>query len=431
MFRTIFSGASAFVIAVFVFTMPAFAQTGQIRGVVVMAQADGTKTPVENALIEVYNMEVETGAAVQTKSNKKGEFGLVVPAGKKYAVVVSGPGVAPTMSRNITAGMENLEVVVLSGDGTHYSEAEVREALKKTASEKPKTEAEMRKAQEEYQKQVAKYNEEKAKAENTNKIVNDSLKAGDTAFKAKDYTTAIAKFDEGINADPEFEGSAPVLLNYKGVALKTRAFEAYERAVKGDPSAKAAELEKAKADFLASMDAYDKGLKILAAAKAPDAATQATYDKTKANILNNYVESFRLIVKTKADVGKAKDAVPVYEQYFAVETDPARKLSARLALADILREAGESEPAITAYRAVLETAPDNADALAGIGLSLFNVGVSEDNKAKMQEGLNFMQKFADTAPDTHALKASVRDAVEYLKTEQKLAPQKVAPKRKT
>jgi tetratricopeptide (TPR) repeat protein len=138
-----------------------------------------------------------------------------------------------------------------------------------------------------------------------------------------------------------------------------------------------------------------------------------------------------LIVKTKADVGKAKDAVPVYEQYFAVETEPARKLSARLALADILREAGESEPAITAYRAVLETAPDNADALAGIGLSLFNVGVSEDNKAKMQEGLNFMQKFADTAPDTHALKASVRDAVEYLKTEQKLAPQKVAPKRKT
>jgi tetratricopeptide (TPR) repeat protein len=262
--------------------------------------------------------------------------------------------------------------------------------------------------------------------------VNDALKAGDAAFKAKDYSTAIAKFDEGINADPEFEGSAPVLLNYKGVALKTRGFEAYERSVKGDPANKAAELEKAKADFLASMDAYEKGLKVLAAAKAATPADQTAYDKSKFNILNNYVESYRLIVKTKADVSKAKDAPPVYEQYFAAETDPARKLAARLTLADLLREAGESEPAIVAYRAVLESAPDNADALAGIGLSLFNVGVSEDNKAKMQEGLNYMTKFADTAPDTHPLKASVRDAVDYLKTEQKLAPQKVAaPRKKT
>ena len=431
MFRTLISGTSAFVIALFVLGSAGFAQTGQIKGVVLMVKSDGTKTPVADALIEAYRMDVETGAAIPVKSNSKGEFSMVAPSGRKYALVASGPGVAPTMSRNIAAGMENLEVVVLAGDGTHYSEAEVREALKKTASEKPKTEAELKEAQKEYEKQLAKYNEEKAKAENSNKIVNDSLKAGDAAFKAKDYNTAIAKFDEGINADPEFEGSAPVLYNYKGVVLKTRAFEAYERAAKGDPSAKAAELEKAKADFLASMDSYEKGLKVLAAAKAPDAATQATYDKSKANILNNYIESYRLIVKTKADVAKAKDALPVYEQYFAVETDPARKLAARLVLADILREAGESEPAIVAYRSVLESTPDNPDALAGIGLSLFNVGVSEDNKAKMQEGLNFMQKFADTAPDTHPLKASVRDAVDYLKTEQKLAPQKVAPKRKT
>ena len=432
MFRTLFSRASAVAIALFVLGVTGFGQTGQIRGVVVMLQSGGAKMPVADALVEAYRMDVETGAAAPTKSNSKGEFAMIVPVGRKYTLVVSGAGVSPAMSRNISAGVDNLEIVVLAGDGKHYSEAEVREALRKTASEKPKTEAELKKAQEEYEKQLAKYNEEKSKAENTNKIVNDSLKAGDAAFKAKDYNTAIAKFDEGINADPEFEGSAPVLLNYKGVALKTRAFEAYERSVKGDAVAKASELEKAKADFLASMDAYDKGLKILAAAKAANPADQASLDKSKANILNNYVESLRLVVKTKADLSKAKDAPPIYEQYFATETDPARKLAARLTLADMLREAGESEPAIAAYRSVLESSPDNADALAGIGLSLFNVGVSEDNKAKMQEGLNFMQKFADTAPDTHALKASVRDAVDYLKSEQKLAPQKVAsPKRKT
>jgi tetratricopeptide (TPR) repeat protein len=432
MSRTLFSGALVFMVTLFVLEAQVYSQTGQIKGTVMMVKAEGGKTPVAGALIEAYNMDVESGAAISAKTNDKGEFGLIAISGKKYALVVSGPGIAPTMSRNITAGMENLNVVVVAGDGAHYAEPEVREALKKLANEKPMTEAEQRKAQEDYQKQVAKHNEEKAKAENTNKIVNAALKDGDAAFKAKDWGTAIAKFDEGINADPEFEGSAPVLLNYKGVALKSRAFEAYERASKGDPANRAAELEKAKTDFLASLEAYDRGIKILEAAKSTDPAEQANLDKSKYNLLANEVESYRLIVRTKADPSKAKDAAAVYDKYFALETDAAKKQAARLALADMLREAGESEPAIAAYRAVLETAPDNPDALAGIGLSLFNVGVSEDNKPKMQEGLNFMQKFADTAPDTHPLKASVKDAVDYLKTEQKLAPQKTAsPKRKT
>jgi tetratricopeptide (TPR) repeat protein len=434
MLRKLLLGFGLFLLVTALTDTSALAQSMTVRGTVTLTQADGTKAPVPDALIEVYRTDLDTGVGPPTKTNKKGEFFFAVPAGRRYTLTVSAAGIAPAIARNITAGMENVDITVYPGDGRKFTEAEARGGVKQGDEVKPKNEAELKKAQEEYQKQLAKYNEEKKKAEDSNKIVNAALKDGDAAFKAKDYATAIAKFDEGINADPEFEGSAPVLLNYKGVTLKTRAFEAYERASKAaDAAAKAAELEKAKADFLASMEAYDRGLKILAAAKAPDAASQATYDKSKYNLLNNYIESYRLIVRTKADVSKAKEAVPVFEQYFAAETDPAKKLAARLVLADILREAGESEPAIVAYRGVLESSPDNPDALAGIGLSLFNVGVSEDNKAKMQEGLNYMQKFADTAPDAHPLKASVKDAVDYLKTEQKLAPQKTtaAPKRKT
>jgi tetratricopeptide (TPR) repeat protein len=430
MFRTFSFNAAVLIAAFLMLGTTVFTQSLAVRGTVTLVKADGTKEPVADAQIDAYRTDLDSGTLPPTKTNKKGEFVLAVPAGRKYTLTVSAPGTAPGIARNISAGMENVDVTVYPGDGKRFTEAEARSAIKAGDQTQPKNEEELKKAQAEYQKQLAKYNEEKSKAENTNKIVNAALKDGDAAFKAKDWSTAIAKFDEGINADPEFEGSAPVLLNYKGVALKSRAFESYERANKGDASLKAAELEKAKADFLASMEAYDRGLKVLAAAKAPDAAAQATYDKSKFNILSNYVESYRLIVKTKADVTKAKDAVPVYEQYFAVETDPAKKLSARLALADMLREAGESEQAIAEYRTVLETSPDNPDALAGIGLSLFNVGVTEDNKPKMQEGLNFMQKFADTAPDTHPLKASVKDAVEYLKTEQKLAPQKSGPTKK-
>ena len=82
----------------------------------------------------------------------------------------------------------------------------------------------------------------------------------------------------------------------------------------------------------------------------------------------------------------------------------------------------------------MEKNPTSMDAMAGLGLSLFNEGVSTvpENKEEEQEGLNLMQKFADTAPDTHPLKSSVKDAVDYLKNTAKLAPQKVAapPKKK-
>jgi hypothetical protein len=51
----------------------------------------------------------------------------------------------------------------------------------------------------------------------------------------------------------------------------------------------------------------------------------------------------------------------------------------------------------------------------------------------MQEGLNMMEQFTQVAPDTHPLKSDIRGAVEYLKTAEKLIPQKTtrpAPRKK-
>jgi len=416
------------------FVVVSQAQMAPVRGTVKLQKDDGTLEAVADAVVEPIRSDADTGKAPAAKTNKNGEFSFAgLSAAYKYVLVVSAPGIAPTISNAISGGAENVAIIAKAGDGRRPTEEEVRALIKSSASAGPQkamTEAEAKKAQADYEKAKAKYEEDKKKADNVNQIVTESIKNGEAAFKAKDYTTAIAKFDEGINVDPEFEGTAPVLLNYKGVAQKLRAFEAYERGSKLDAEGKKAELEKAKVDFEGSIRSFDQGLKILAAASSADAAQQANFAKVKLNILTNQVETYRLIVRTKADVTRAKDAMAAYDQYFAVETDPIKKTSARLALADMLREAGESEPAVAAYRAVLEASPDNVDAMAGLGLSLFNVGVVEEDKAKMQEGMNIMQKFADTAPETHPLKQSVKEAVDYLKTEQKMAPQKTAPARK-
>jgi hypothetical protein len=64
---------------------------------------------------------------------------------------------------------------------------------------------------------------------------------------------------------------------------------------------------------------------------------------------------------------------------------------------------------------------------------LFSAGAEKTpaDKVLMQEGLDMMSRFAEIAPETHPLKADVKGAVEYLKTTEKLTPQKIArPARK-
>lgn len=407
--------------------------TGPVRGVVKLMAKDGTKTPVAGATVESYQTDLGKGAGTSTTTNKKGEFTFVgFQFGHQYALAISGPGIAPQVQPNVKAGDENLEIVVSAGDGRKATEEEVRQFVASGAANKPADSKTQAKEDAEYQKKVAEYNEQKKKAEDTNKIVNASFQEGDKLYKAKDYDSAIAKFDEGINADPEFEGSAPILLNYKAVALKDRGIANYNKAVGlTDADAKAAALEKTKTDLLAASAALDKALEIIKKAPAAsDATGQKNLETTKKNVLSNYVDLYRLIVKTHADPNKGKEAGPVFQEYLAMETDPAAKVNAHLIMGDMAQEMGDSQAAIDAYTAVLQVQPENVDALAGMGLSLVNQGYLTNDKTKFQDGVNYLQKFVSVAPDTNKFKKDAVDLIEALKKDQNVTPQKTTTPRK-
>ncbi|MGB7208899.1 MAG: tetratricopeptide repeat protein, partial [Pyrinomonadaceae bacterium] len=143
-------------------------------------------------------------------------------------------------------------------------------------------------------------------------------------------------------------------------------------------------------------------------------------------------EVHRLKAVTGIDSTKTAQAAVVAEEYISLEPDPAKKTAAKVTLGDIMRAAGEFDKAIAAYKSVLETSPDNNEVMASLGLSLVALGTSVEpaNKEQLQEGLNYMQKYADTvailptdSKQVQEFKQSVKDTVEYLKTEQKLKPQ--------
>ena len=442
MFLKLSIKTSLLVLVCAAFALVSYAQTAPVSGVVKVKKADGTTVPAAGMTVDAYRTDIDKGKMPSAKTNKKGEFNFVgFILGQSYCLVVSGPGINPELQPRVKAGMDTIAIEVNEGDGKTWTEEQVRAALKGAASapqgnnggQQQQLTAEQKKEQEELAKKNAETTAKNAKIQESNKIINASFQEGDKLYKAKDYSAAITKFDEDIAADPEFEGSAPILLNYKAIALKDRGFESYKQSVGADDATKAAAMEKAKNDFHEAIASLDKAMAILTKAPASaDPNAQKTMEATKHNILANYVEIYRLTVKTRADASAAKSAGPVFEQYFTAESDAAKRLNARIVLGDIMQEAGESQAALDAYLAVLQESPENVDALAGAGFSLVNVGYLSNDKTKFQEAVNYLQRFVATAPDTNKLKADAVAVIDTLKKEQNVAPQKggAAPKKK-
>ena len=432
MFRKSFNKilfVGAFVFAGFASVM---AQTAPVSGSVELVKADGTREPVPAALIEVYRIDIKSGFP-SAKTNKKGEFTFAgVPLGGSFTFAVSAPGCSPTIFPRVKAGQEKLVISLSPGDGSKLTEDEVRKGAAvqaKSGGDAPPAEqtAEQKKAQAEYEVKKAEVEAKNSKALKANEIVGKALKEGNEAFAAKNFDVAVAKYDEGIAADPEFVGSAPIFHNNRGTALMSRAVENYNKAVKAtDVTEKVNGLMAVKKDFADASDGYLKAWKVEKNAPAADIVDKTNYDNTKMGTLRGAKETFRMAVKTEQVDQSVIDAAKILiPEYLSLETDAAKKAEASLAFADLYRVVGDSDNAILSYKAILESSPDNADALVGAGLSLVNIGYINNDKTKLQEGANLLQKFAGIAPDSNKFKADAVALIETLKKEQNVTPQKV------
>lgn len=421
-----------------------FAQTAPVRGKVEIIKADGTREPVAGAVVEPFRTDAK-GKSPSAKTNKKGEFSFAgLQLGQTFALSISAPNIKPTLQPGIKAGMENVNITVSEGDGKRWTEDEVRQALAapastdtsstsaasasttETGNQKPaELTAEQKKAQAEYE---AKVKEVTAKNENIKKntqIIQNALKEGNDAFGSKNYDVAIVKYTEGIDAEPDFVGTTPILLNNKGAALKIRATDTYNQAVRSsDQAAKASSLAKVKQDLQDAVAAYSRSWTILKAAQPADITNPANYEASKLQALTGLTESYRLLTQTKSDMTKGAEAEIAFTEYLAIETDAAKKAKAQVVLGDILRDSGESEKALAAYQAVLQGTPNNPDALVGAGLMLVNIGYLSNDKAKFQEASNYLQKFLSNAPATHPFNDDAKALIDTLKKEQNITPQK-------
>ena len=409
----------------------ASAQTGQLYGEVTLKQADGKVVPVAGAAIDVYRTDISN--KYDTKTDKKDVFIFAgLPFVGTYVVAVSAPGAQPKAIANVKAGHDvNYRIELEPGDGRKLTEAEAKAFAAGGSSDNSgssKTSEEDRKKLEEAQRKNAEIAAGNKKITEANETVNRTFKAGNEALNAKKYDEAIALYNEGINADPTHPG-APSLLTNKSVALRARGVDRYNAALRGtDEAAKTSGLEAAKKDFKDSAEAATKAVEMLKAQPAStDPAAQKSYEANKHFALAARAEAMRLFV-SKVDQSQADAAITAYQEYMASETDAAKKSKAQVDLAQMLLDAGQGDKAYAEFQKVLSSNPDDVDALLGAGLSLFASG----DKTKFQDAANFLQRFVDKAPETYKpdLRKSAKDALDYLKSQENIKPQKTTPTRR-
>ena len=411
------------------------AQTGELRGKVVIQQAEGTTVPAADAAVDVYRTDLP--GKYSAKTNKKGEYVYVgLPYVGTYIVAVSHPNAQPTYQANVKAGREipiDITMTAGPGNGKRITLDEIKTAMAQTGASTGSSSAEDKAKREELLRKNAEIESKNKKIEEANTIVAQSFKAGNEAIRVKNYDEAITQFDTGIKADPEHPG-APSLLTNKSIALRSRGVERYNAAVKsGDDAAKTTALAAAKQDWKDAAEAANKAVELLKAQGAPAEPAQAeTY---KANLYfaqASRAETMRLFVKL-VDPTQVDTGLNAYQEYIAVETDPLKKSKAEHDLAQLLFDAGALDRAQAEYKKLLEKDPNDADALANMGMILFNVGATremegkkEEAKTTYQEAANYLQQFVDKAPDTNPLKAGAKDVLDNLKNQQNVKAEKPA-----
>lgn len=99
----------------------ASAQPGELRGHVILQQADGTSVKPTGAFIQIFRTDAP--AVYEGKTSKGGKFLFKgMPNDGAYVIAVSLPGAFPTLLTSVEVGSGfDYELILKPGDGGHYT----------------------------------------------------------------------------------------------------------------------------------------------------------------------------------------------------------------------------------------------------------------------------------------------------------------------
>ena len=401
----------------------------QMEATSVRVETADTKAPVAGATIDLYRLDMAGKMTGTTDKDGSVTFPGTM-AGVSYIIVASAPKFAPNFLPGVKAGLAGILIPLSVGDGRKVSEVEARNAVKTLETGEggnltPEQRAQILKEK----ANIAAVEVRNAKNKGDSEIASRLVDEGAAAFNANNYTLAIAKYDEGIVAVPDFIGITPRFYINKGISLKQRAVAEYRRMLetKDMPQQDKNDISiKVEKDLGDAATAFGKAWDMLKSSAATSPDMTKTVEGYREETITNALGTFRIAAQIKK-VGEpvAIPAKAIIGGYLEQQNDAAKKAEATIVLADVLRQGGNYDASIAEYRKALALAPENPEALFGAALALIMGGTTYDDKgteikdkAKYQEAANYLAKFEPLAkgnPKYAEIAVEVPALVEVLK----------------
>lgn len=415
----------------FVVAEAAFSQDSSIKGTVMLEKGVGS-SPVVGANVDCYNVtnftKLTKSGCSSTKTNEKGEFVISgLDAEAKFILSVSGKGIGPRITLEVKPGGKNEKITVDEGNGKTLTKVEVWQAFADSKRPSGGFSDDQKQAKAQYDKWRAERESMNEKIKENNAQASQLLEEGNIAYADKNYDLAIAKYEEGYNVNPEFVGSAPVFLNNKAAALKNRAVDNFNDAIRTKDTAK---INKAKVkvgkDLSDAIDAAGKAYNLLAKASPADISDQANHEKNKFNATDYARDAARIMVQADlVDAEKVGVIKILLVEYIKMQSDKVKKGKAQSVLASYIMGTGDYGTAAIEFKKAFRYLKKDPDVLAGLGLSLYTVSYETNDKAQQQESLNYMDFYLKTAPKKHRMRDGIEGAVDDLVKNHQLKPKKL------
>lgn len=393
-------------------------------GTVTFKQADGTATPVKDAVVMFYRTDI--AGKYPTKTDKEGRYVYAgLPLSGVFTITVSAPGARPDFMSNVRISQQPENNFTLeAGDGSSLTLDQIKTAQASVPASSGTTpapntpEGRAKRDADAMEKRRIANEESRKKAEADLGKLNDALKAGNQAYTNKNYDEAIKYYDQGIEMDP----TQAVFYRNKGLSLRARAVDKYNAASKtGD----AAGRDAARADLKAAIEASEKSVS-LTRQEQTRAVGDSTgemkpldpvkYKELELGLQADRAETYRLALLTSTpDV--ADSAIKAVQEYITAETDSTKKAKAQVGLGDAQFQAGKIDEAVATYQQALSVNPENYDAMFGLGIAL----AADPNSAKVKEARDMLKQFVAKAPATDSRKQDATEAIAGLEEALKAA----------
>ena len=338
-----------FALAMILVAPRALAQTASVRGTC----KDVEGKPIVGA--EVEWSSVDTGRKSVLKTDKHGEYFSLGFAPGKYNIKLTKDGKELFHINGIT---------ISSGDNPP-TDIDLKKEQANAAAGQGLT-PEQLKAQQEQREKATKENA-------TVGQLNTKITEADTASKAGDFDTAIAKLNEANTIDPSRD------------LIWARLADAYRQS-----AAKQTDLDQRKQRYQSAVEDYQKAIDLRKGSE--QAAKDPENNKKLAGYYNNLGEA-------QAKSGKVDDAIASYNT--AAQTSPEGASTYYFNEGAILTNAGKVDEAVAAFDKVIAADPNKALAYYYKGINLIGKEtLGKDNKPIEPPGTaEAFQKYLELDPN--------------------------------